>query len=207
MAASRVRQCYLLCRIAGINVTPRQIKPDTVLAGDTNNTLQTSVRFASRNSDDTQDTQVHIPVGKYKSIFTKTEQVKRLTVSYSRSSGPGGQHVNKVSTKAEVRFHVKTADWIQEDVRRKIFEKNQNRINKAGELLVTSELSRSQHRNLSDCVQKISAIIAEASKKPHEPTAEDVAVRAARLEKRNKERLKQKKIHSTMKQSRRVDFD
>ncbi|XP_034426551.1 peptidyl-tRNA hydrolase ICT1, mitochondrial isoform X2 [Hippoglossus hippoglossus] len=194
MAASRVRQCYLLCRIAGINVTPRQIKPDTVLAGDTNNTLQTSVRFASRNSDDTQDTQVHIPV-------------ERLTVSYSRSSGPGGQHVNKVSTKAEVRFHVKTADWIQEDVRRKIFEKNQNRINKAGELLVTSELSRSQHRNLSDCVQKISAIIAEASKKPHEPTAEDVAVRAARLEKRNKERLKQKKIHSTMKQSRRVDFD
>ncbi|XP_035000786.2 peptidyl-tRNA hydrolase ICT1, mitochondrial [Hippoglossus stenolepis] len=194
MAASRVRQCYLLCRIAGINVTPRQIKPDTVLLGDTNNTLQTSVRFASRNSDDTQDTQVHIPVD-------------RLTVSYSRSSGPGGQHVNKVSTKAEVRFHVKTADWIQEDVRQKIFEKNHNRINKAGELLVTSELSRSQHRNLSDCVQKISAIIAEASKKPHEPTAEDVAVRAARLEKRNKERLKQKKIHSTMKQSRRVDFD
>ncbi|CAB1449050.1 unnamed protein product [Pleuronectes platessa] len=194
MAAPGVRQFYLLCRIAGINVIPRQIKPNSVLAGDTNNTLQTSVRFASRDSEDTQDTQVHIPV-------------ERLTVSYSRSSGPGGQHVNKVSTKAEVRFHVKTADWIQEDVRQKIFEKNQNRINKAGELLVTSELSRSQHRNLSDCVQKISAIVAEASKKPREPTAEDVAVRVARLEKRNKERLKQKKIHSTIKHSRRVDFD
>ncbi|XP_062234909.1 peptidyl-tRNA hydrolase ICT1, mitochondrial [Platichthys flesus] len=194
MAAPGVRQCYLLRRIAGINVIPRQIKPSTVLAGDTNNPLQTSVRFASRDSEDTQDTQVHIPV-------------ERLTVSYSRSSGPGGQHVNKVSTKAEVRFHVKTADWIQDDVRQKIFDKNQNRINKAGELLVTSELSRSQHRNLSDCVQKISAIVAEASKKPREPTAEDVAVRAARLEKRNKERLKQKKIHSTIKHSRRVDFD
>lgn len=45
---------------------------------------------------------------------------------------------------------------------------------------MTSELSRSQQRNLSDCVQKISAIIAEASEKPHEPTAEDVAVREAR---------------------------
>ncbi len=57
---------------------------------------------------------------------------------------------------------------------------NKNRINKAGELLVTSELSRSQQRNLSDCIQKISAIIAEASEKPHEPTAEDVALRAQR---------------------------
>lgn len=57
---------------------------------------------------------------------------------------------------------------------------NKSRITKAGELLVTSELSRSQHRNLSDCIQKISAIIAEASEKPREPTAEDIALRAAR---------------------------
>lgn len=57
---------------------------------------------------------------------------------------------------------------------------NKTRITKAGELLVTSELSRSQQRNLSDCIQKISAIIAEASEKPHEPTAEDIALRAAR---------------------------
>lgn len=57
---------------------------------------------------------------------------------------------------------------------------NKNRINKAGELLVTSELSRSQQRNLSDCIQKISGIVAEASEKPHEPTAEDIALRKAR---------------------------
>ncbi|XP_034414326.1 peptidyl-tRNA hydrolase ICT1, mitochondrial isoform X2 [Cyclopterus lumpus] len=141
-----------------------------------------------------QDAHVHIPVD-------------RLTVSYSKSSGPGGQHVNKVSTKAEVRFHVRTADWIPEDVRQNIFEKNKNRINKAGELLVTSELSRSQQRNLSDCVQKIAAILAEASERPREPTAEDVALRAARIEKGNTERLKQKKINSATKRSRRVEFD
>jgi len=57
---------------------------------------------------------------------------------------------------------------------------NKNRINKAGELLVTSELSRSQQRNLSDCVQKIAAILAEASERPRDPTAEDVALRDAR---------------------------
>ncbi|PWA21729.1 hypothetical protein CCH79_00003462, partial [Gambusia affinis] len=140
------------------------------------------------------DSHVHIPV-------------ERLTVSYSKSSGPGGQHVNKVSTKAEVRFHVHTADWIPEDVRQKIVEKNKNRINKAGELLVTSEVSRSQQRNLLDCLQKISAIVAEASERPRESSDEDVALRAARIEKRNKERLRQKKILSSVKNSRRVDFD
>lgn len=45
---------------------------------------------------------------------------------------------------------------------------------------MTSELNRSQQRNLSDCIQKISEIIAEASEKPHEPTAEDIALRKAR---------------------------
>ncbi|KAK5851314.1 hypothetical protein PBY51_002117 [Eleginops maclovinus] len=195
MAAPIARSwCYFLCRSEGANMIPHHIKLRDVVLRDINNTLHLRVAYGTRGTDTTEDSPVHIPV-------------ERLKVSYSRSSGPGGQNVNKVSTKAEVRFHVQTADWIPEDVRQKIFEKNQNRINKAGQLLVTSELSRSQHRNLSDCIQKISAIIAEASEKPHEPTAEDVALRAARLERRDKERLKEKKIHSATKKSRRVDFD
>ncbi|XP_044034691.1 peptidyl-tRNA hydrolase ICT1, mitochondrial [Siniperca chuatsi] len=194
MAANIARRFYLLCRSAGVNVIPQREKLRCVLIRDINNILRLSVGYGTRGADTIQDAQVQIPVD-------------RLTVSYSRSSGPGGQHVNKVSTKAEVRFHVQTADWIPEGVRQKVFEKNKNRINKSGELLVTSELSRSQQRNLSDCIRKISAIIAEASEKPHEPTAEDVALRAARLDKTNKERLKQKKIHSATKKSRQVDFD
>nr|XP_046232195.1 peptidyl-tRNA hydrolase ICT1, mitochondrial [Scatophagus argus] len=194
MAAHIARRSYLLCCRTGVNAIPQHVKLKNAAITDTNNTLQSSAAYGSRGTDSEQDDQVHIPV-------------ERLTVSYCRSSGPGGQHVNKVNTKAEVRFHVHTADWIPKDVRQKIVEKNRNRINKAGELLVTSELSRSQQRNLSDCIQKISAIIAEASEKPYEPTAEDLALRAHRLEKRNKERLHQKKVHSTVKQSRRVDFD
>ncbi|XP_034564099.1 peptidyl-tRNA hydrolase ICT1, mitochondrial [Notolabrus celidotus] len=191
MAAHIVRGSCLLLRAV---MFPQNVKLRGVFIKDKNNTLQPTLSYGTRGRDDTQGDQVHIPV-------------ERLTVSYSRSSGPGGQHVNKVSTKAEIRFHVLTAEWIPEDVRRNIFETNKNRINKAGELLVTSELSRSQQRNLADCVQKISAIVAEASEKPHEPTAEDLALRAARLEKRNKERLRQKKIQSAIKQSRRLDFD
>lgn len=43
-----------------------------------------------------------------------------VTVTYSRSSGPGGQHVNKVDTKVDLRFHVETAQWIPEAVRERI---------------------------------------------------------------------------------------
>ncbi|MXQ87050.1 hypothetical protein E5288_WYG007479 [Bos mutus] len=46
--------------------------------------------------------------------------VDRLTISYCRSSGPGGQNVNKVNSKAEVRFHLASADWIAEPVRQKM---------------------------------------------------------------------------------------
>uniref|UniRef100_UPI0037E7FCB7 large ribosomal subunit protein mL62 n=1 Tax=Semicossyphus pulcher TaxID=241346 RepID=UPI0037E7FCB7 len=191
MAAHITRRSFLLLRSI---VFPRHVKQRNVVIRGINNTLQSSVGYGTRGTDSTKEDKVHIPV-------------ERLTVSYSRSSGPGGQHVNKVSTKAEIRFHLLTAEWIPEDVRRKIFEKNKNHINKAGELLVTSELSRSQQRNLADCIQKISAIIADASKKPHEPSAEDIALRAARLEKRNQERLRQKKILSAIKQSRRLDND
>uniref|UniRef100_A0A671R8J4 Large ribosomal subunit protein mL62 n=1 Tax=Sinocyclocheilus anshuiensis TaxID=1608454 RepID=A0A671R8J4_9TELE len=131
----------------------------------------------------------------------------KLKITYSRSSGPGGQHVNKVSTKAEVRFHVQTAEWIPEEVRREILLKNKTRVNKAGELIVTSEISRSQKRNLEDCLQKISEMITEASQQKPQPSEEDIALRAHRLEKINLERLKQKKLHAATKQARRVDFD
>ncbi|KAL2101796.1 hypothetical protein ACEWY4_003557 [Coilia grayii] len=133
--------------------------------------------------------------------------VDRLKISYSRSSGPGGQHVNKVNSKAEVRFHVQTAEWIPEEVRSELLMRYKTRVNKAGELVVTSEVSRSQHRNLSECLQKIRHMISEASYTPPEPSEEDLALRAQRLDKSNRERVKQKKILSRLKQSRRVDFD
>ncbi|XP_017271613.1 peptidyl-tRNA hydrolase ICT1, mitochondrial isoform X1 [Kryptolebias marmoratus] len=174
-----------------------------------NNNASSRIYYGTRGTDDTEWSWLTVKATQSILTFTghPSAHSNRLSVSYSRSSGPGGQHVNKVNTKAEVRFHLHTADWIPEDVRQKILEKNRNRINKAGELLVTSEMSRRQQRNLSDCVRKIAAIIAEASVKHREATAEDIALRAARLEKRNKERLRQKKISSTIKQSRRGDFD
>ncbi|XP_069809451.1 large ribosomal subunit protein mL62 [Dendropsophus ebraccatus] len=133
--------------------------------------------------------------------------VDRVSISYSKSSGPGGQNVNKVNTKAEVRFHLSTADWIPEDVREKIAVQHKNHINRDGELIVVSQVSRYQMRNLADCLDKIRAMISEANQKPKPVSKEDVKLRQLRLENMNRERLRQKKINSSVKQSRSVGLD
>ncbi|NXV90914.1 ICT1 hydrolase, partial [Calonectris borealis] len=131
----------------------------------------------------------------------------RLTVSYCRSSGPGGQHVNKVNTKAEVRFHLASADWIPADARQKMASMHRNKINRAGELIVNSEESRYQMRNLAICLEKIRTMVTEATEKPKVVSKETTQKLIERVEKMNRERLRQKKIHSNIKQSRKADFD
>uniref|UniRef100_A0A8C6JHH7 Large ribosomal subunit protein mL62 n=1 Tax=Melopsittacus undulatus TaxID=13146 RepID=A0A8C6JHH7_MELUD len=131
----------------------------------------------------------------------------RLTVTYCRSSGPGGQNVNKVNTKAEVRFHLASADWIPEAVRQKMASMYGNRISRAGELIVSSEESRYQMRNLAICLEKIRTMVTEATEKPKVVSKETTQKLIERVEKMNRERLRQKKIHSNIKQSRKADFD
>lgn len=54
--------------------------------------------------------------------------MKELTVTYSRSSGPGGQNVNKLESKVDLRFHVETSNWIPELIRSKMLDKVSIRI-------------------------------------------------------------------------------
>merc|ERR1712226_664680 len=68
---------------------------------------QSSIFLWTVNRTLSNESDVHIPLNK-------------LKVSYVRSSGPGGQHVNKTSTKAEVRFEIATADWLPVEARQKI---------------------------------------------------------------------------------------
>ncbi|XP_009092666.2 peptidyl-tRNA hydrolase ICT1, mitochondrial [Serinus canaria] len=151
-------------------------------------------RTAVRTTEELQPPALDIPMA-------------RLTVSYSRSSGPGGQKVNKVNSKAEVRFHLASADWIPEAVRQKMALMHRNKINRGGELIVTSEESRYQMRNLAICLDKIRAMVTEAIEKPRVVSKETTQKLIERVEKMNRERLRQKKIHSTIKQSRKADFD
>jgi peptidyl-tRNA hydrolase ICT1 len=78
------------------------------------------------------------------SSFPKDFQIpsNALQFNFSRSSGPGGQNVNKVNTKAEIRFHVMSANWIPQEVRKRLSEYQVGKINNDGELVITSQEQR-----------------------------------------------------------------
>jgi protein subunit release factor B len=87
-----------------------------------------------------------------------------LNFRYSRSSGPGGQHVNKVNTKVDCRFVVKSAAWLTLEEREQLVQRHSNRINAQGELVVVSQASRSQADNLNDCIRKVQELIDSLAK-------------------------------------------
>ncbi|KAK2528497.1 Ict1 [Columba guinea] len=120
---------------------------------------------------------------------------------------PNTLDIPLVNTKAEVRFHLASADWIPEATREKMASMHRNKINRAGELIVSSEESRYQMRNLAICLEKIRTMVMEATEKPKVVSKETTQKLIERVEKMNRERLRQKKIHSTIKQSRKADFD
>jgi hypothetical protein len=61
-----------------------------------------------------------------------------IEISAIRSQGAGGQNVNKLNTKAEIRFNIESADWIPNEVKQRLIQYQSNKINKDGELLITS---------------------------------------------------------------------
>jgi ribosome-associated protein len=91
---------------------------------------------------------------------------ERLTIRFARSGGPGGQNVNKVATKAEVRFKLADADWIPPPVRERLRLLEAGRINRRDELVIASDRFRTQAQNLEDCLRRLQEMLAAASRRP-----------------------------------------
>ena len=122
---------------------------------------------------------------------------EKLQISFSRSSGPGGQNVNKVATRVEVRFHLAGADWIASSTRARLATLHPRRLNREGEFIVVSSRFRSQARNLEDCIEKLRGLLEKAARRPRRR----VPTRKTRAS--NEHRLKQKKRRSDIKSRRR----
>ncbi len=82
-----------------------------------------------------------------------------LQFRFSRSSGPGGQHVNKTSTRAELRWDVLNSELLTEDEQAKIMEKLVSWINRDGELLISAQESRSQADNKETARNKFYSLL------------------------------------------------
>jgi ribosome-associated protein len=91
---------------------------------------------------------------------------RELRFSFVRSSGPGGQNVNKVNSKAVLRWSVATSGGLHEPVRQRFISRYGTRINDAGELILTSERYRDQPRNEEDCRKKLQEMLAAVARPP-----------------------------------------
>lgn len=94
---------------------------------------------------------------------------------FARSGGPGGQNVNKVASKAVLRWSPGASPSLPEPVRARLLAALGSRLTTQGELLITSQLTRDQGRNVEDCLEKLrrlilAAVLPPKARRPSRPT-------------------------------------
>lgn len=122
-----------------------------------------------------------------------------LAFSFSRSPGPGGQNVNKVNSQATLKWRVHETRGLSPAVLQRLIQQNRTRINRAGELVITSHEHREQRSNIEECRDRLRTMVLRAlvvprKRRPTRPTAGSV-----------RRRLTSKKKLSEKKSSRRKD--
>jgi ribosome-associated protein len=122
---------------------------------------------------------------------------EELHFSFARSSGPGGQNVNKVNSKATLHWNPTTSAALPEEVRYRFLNLYSSRITKEGEIVITSQESRDQPKNVAICLEKlkqmvIAVLTVPKKRRPTKPTKGS-----------QKRRLNEKKQRSEVKAGRR----
>jgi ribosome-associated protein len=89
-----------------------------------------------------------------------------LTFNFIRSSGPGGQNVNKVSTGVQLRFDIDSSESLHEDVKTRLISLAGRKVTKDGVLVIEAKRFRTQEKNRQDSIARLIELIDRASKKP-----------------------------------------
>ncbi|MGM0600389.1 MAG: alternative ribosome rescue aminoacyl-tRNA hydrolase ArfB [Candidatus Rifleibacteriota bacterium] len=119
-------------------------------------------------------------------------QIKTRAV---RSSGPGGQNVNKVATCIELRFNPQTCEELKPAVTRRLLEAARNKLDSEGNILITCQQYREQYRNLMAACEKLRRMIVKALKPPkkRKPTRPSKAAKEKRIQNKKKNAEKKAK--------------
>lgn len=117
--------------------------------------------------------------------------------SVARSSGPGGQNVNKVNSKVILRWSPRESAGLPPDVLARFLSRYDSRLNEDGELVIASEKTRDQPKNRADCLAKLATLIRSVAVAPKVRRATKPSAGSKRR------RLVEKKKRSQTKQGRR----
>jgi ribosome-associated protein len=127
---------------------------------------------------------------------------QEISFDFVRSSGPGGQNVNKVSSAVQLRFHILESHSLSPEVRERLIRLAGNRMTQSGELIIEARRFRSQLQNREDALDRLYTLVEKASVRPkaRRDTRPTTASKRRRLE--------SKKRHSENKRLRgRVSTD
>ena len=122
---------------------------------------------------------------------------RELKFSFARASGPGGQNVNKVSSKATLHFAAADSPSLPLDVKQRLLAAFKSRLTKDGQLVISSQESRDQPRNIELCLAKLKEMILSVAKAPKKRRATKPS-RGSKVR-----RLTAKKQRSEVKEGRR----
>ena len=120
---------------------------------------------------------------------------RELAWTAVRASGPGGQNVNKVSSKVELRFDFEASSALPAGVKARLRTLAEHRLDAEGRIFITSQVTRNQPQNLTDARQRLAELIAKAlvAPKRRRPTRPSRAAKRARV---NDKRVQSKKKQS-----------
>ena len=115
---------------------------------------------------------------------TITIDENEIHEEFIRSSGPGGQNVNKVATAVQLRFDVYNSTSLPDDVRKRLVRLAGRRINQDGILIIDAHRFRTQERNRQDAIDRLVELIRKAAEKPRirRKTKPPIASKIRRLE-------------------------
>jgi ribosome-associated protein len=135
-----------------------------------------------------------IPINKNISI-----DEKEIHEEFIRSSGPGGQNVNKVATAVQLRFDVRNSASLSENVRERLISIAGRRITKDGVLVIKAARFRTQEQNRKDAIERLADLVRKAAAPPPKPRKNTRPSRASK-----ERRLTSKRRISEVKMMRRT---